>query len=205
MSWQQFVVLAGAHFLALLSPGPDFFLLINHSLGYGRRAGYQTALGIACANGVFIIAALCGVTWLQRSPLTYALMYWSGCAYLAWLGMQFWRGAASSGSVSVAPAERSDFPAFFGRGFASGILNPKNAMFYLTLFTVLAGKDTTMLGRGVAAAWMVAVVLVWDCSVSWLFTQPRTLAAFSRYHGLLHRAGAVVLVGIAAGLVVSWR
>lgn len=202
MSWQQFLLLASAHFLALLSPGPDFFLLLNHALVHGPRAGYRTALGIACANGVFIVAALCGVAWLQENPLAYGLMYWSGCAYLAWLGWQFWRATPAAIRVNAASSNH-DHPAFFTRGFASGILNPKNAMFYLTLFTVLAGKESTALGRGLAGAWMLSAVLTWDCLVSWLFTRGRMLSAFSRRQALLHRGSAWVLFGIVAAMVLS--
>lgn len=199
MSWQQFLILASAHFLALLSPGPDFFLLLNHSLVHGRSAGYRTAWGIACANGVFIAAALGGVAWLQDSPRAYGLVYWGGCAYLAWLGWQFWRATPSSiqpDAASSAPAR----PAFFSRGFASGILNPKNAIFYLTLFTVLAGKDSTALGRGLAGAWMFVAVLAWDCLVSWLLTQARMLAVSSRQQARLNRASAWVLFGIVGAM-----
>lgn len=202
MAWQQFLILASAHFLALLSPGPDFFLLLNHSLAHGRRAGYRTALGIACANGLYIVAALCGGAWLQESPPAYGLMYWSGCAYLAWLGWQFWRAMPSPIRAGTVPSNHAR-PAFFTRGFASGILNPKNAMFYLTLFTVLAGKESTALGRGLAGVWMFIAVLTWDCLVSWLFTQTRMLAAFSRQQALLHRGSAWVLFCIVGGMVWS--
>jgi threonine/homoserine/homoserine lactone efflux protein len=202
MTWQQFLILVSAHFLALLSPGPDFFLLLNHSLAHGRNAGYRTAFGIACANGVFILAALGGVTWLRESQLAYGLVYWSGCGYLAWLGWQFWNATPSPIRANAESANH-DHPAFFVRGFASGILNPKNAMFYLTLFAVLAGKDSTVLGRGLAGIWMFVAVLSWDCLVSWLFTRPRILSAFSRQQALLHRASAWVLFCIVGWMIGS--
>ena len=52
-----FLTVALVHIIALMSPGPDFFLLLNHTVAHGMRAGLLTALGIACANGVFIVAA----------------------------------------------------------------------------------------------------------------------------------------------------
>ncbi|MEH7142519.1 hypothetical protein [Priestia megaterium] len=33
--------------LSGLSPGPDFFLVMKNSLGFGRRIGIATALGVA--------------------------------------------------------------------------------------------------------------------------------------------------------------
>ena len=203
MSWQQFTILVGAHFLALLSPGPDFFLLLNHSLTHGRRAGYRTALGIACANGIFIAAALCGITWLQTNQHAYRVMYWCGCGYLTWLGWQFMNATPSKIEVNSKPASQLN-PSFFARGFASGRMNPKNALFYLTLFTVLSGKENSGIGRSLAGVWMFFAVLIWDCMVCWIITQPRVLSAFSIRQTLVNRASAVMLFCIAGGMVLSY-
>ena len=54
---QDFLWIAGAHFLALLSPGPDFFLVARSSLAHGWRGATGACIGIALANGVFIAAA----------------------------------------------------------------------------------------------------------------------------------------------------
>jgi threonine/homoserine/homoserine lactone efflux protein len=202
MSWQQFFILASAHFLALVSPGPDFFLLLNHALAHGRRAGYRTARGIAAANAFYIVAALCGVAWLHTSPQAYALVYWSGCAYLAWLGWQFWRAVPTPIRLDAGQSDHGR-PAFFARGFASGVLNPKNAIFYLTLFTVLAGRNSSALGRALAGAWMGLAVLAWDCLVCWLFTRARLLSVFSRQQALLHRGSAWVLFCIVGAMIWS--
>jgi threonine/homoserine/homoserine lactone efflux protein len=186
----------------LLSPGPDFFLLLNHSLLHGPRAGYRTALGIACANGVFILAALTGLQWLEQNPLLFGLMYWSGCAYLAWLSWQCWRSPPHDIRTGTA-AQCLTRPAFFTRGFVSGLLNPKNALFYLTLFTVLAGNNSTGAGRAMAGLWMLLVVWGWDCLVSWLFTRERILAAFGRRQHRLQQICAGVLFCIVLAMV--WR
>ena len=45
----EFFLLAGAHLLALASPGPDFLLLLRGSLRHGRGYGLAAALGIALA------------------------------------------------------------------------------------------------------------------------------------------------------------
>jgi threonine/homoserine/homoserine lactone efflux protein len=202
MSWQHFLLLAGAHFLALLSPGPDFLLLVNHTLRHGRRAGYVTAGGIACANGVFIVAAISGLSWLQHSPLAYQLCYWIGCAYLAWLGWQFWLAARAPQSAGPAAAGAAS-GRFFLRGFLSGILNPKNALFYLTLFTVLAGKDSSMAGRSLAGLWMFAVVLGWDCFVSYWLAFANNMAFLQRKQRLLHQGSAWVMWGIVGSMIAA--
>lgn len=195
MSAQQFLILAGAHFLALLSPGPDFFLLLNHSLAHGARAGFRTAAGIACGNGVFILTAVLGLHWLAGQQGLLTLLHGGGCLYLAWLGWQFWRATPGRLTPSTAPTGASA-PSCFLRGFASAILNPKNALFYLSLFAVLAG-DSSLGARALAGAWMFGAVLAWDCLVSAAFARARVLRGFERCQHLLHRASACVLLALA--------
>lgn len=60
-AWQQFGVVAGAHFLALLSPGPDFVLIARSSMLMGWRHTLPLCAGIASANGIFVVLALIGL------------------------------------------------------------------------------------------------------------------------------------------------
>ncbi|MFX6330733.1 LysE family transporter, partial [Acinetobacter baumannii] len=60
----EFFLLAGAHLLALASPGPDFLLLLRGSLRHGRGYGLAAALGIALANGLYIALAIGGFSLL---------------------------------------------------------------------------------------------------------------------------------------------
>lgn len=50
-----------AHFLALISPGPDFLLLVKSSLSNTANRVIGMALGIAIANGIYIALCIIGV------------------------------------------------------------------------------------------------------------------------------------------------
>ena len=41
----DFLFIAAAHFLSLLSPGPDFFLIARTSLAHGWRGGAKREYG----------------------------------------------------------------------------------------------------------------------------------------------------------------
>lgn len=60
---------------------------------------------------------------------------------------------------------KTTFANEFITGFMSGILNPKNLLFYLSLFTAVLTKDVNLgfkLGLGI---WMTLVVFLWDLCV----------------------------------------
>lgn len=73
--WHGFWIITGVHFLACMSPGPDFVLVSQQSLGRGRAAGLLTALGIALGFGVHIVYSVFGLVTLvaQSAPLLTAV------------------------------------------------------------------------------------------------------------------------------------
>jgi threonine/homoserine/homoserine lactone efflux protein len=208
MAWHQFFLIAGAHFCALLSPGPDFFLIVRYALVQGAAAAALASLGIALANGVFIVLAICGVSLLRSHAMLHALLYWGGCAYLAWLGLRFWRAAtpdlavAASGTAGAAHGRLSVCTLLL-TGFLSGILNPKNALFYLALFTLMVGRHTLLFWQGLCGIWMFLVVLAWDCAISLAVGQPRLMARFSRHLAIVHRSSALLLWLVSGGMLLN--
>lgn len=78
----QFAMVAGAHLLALLSPGPDFLLVVRSGLLHGPRRTAAVCLGIALGNGVFILLALAA----QHTPPAIQAAYgaWMFCAVFGW-------------------------------------------------------------------------------------------------------------------------
>ena len=137
---QQFLIVAAAHFLALLSPGPDFFLIARTSLSAGWRIASGACLGIAVANGVFIVAAFTGTAALRPDSVLFVALQLAGCAYLLYLGVLFVRYVGSTNALDRMPkgGEAHAHPSVHqriawlraaGAGFLSGILNPKNPLF----------------------------------------------------------------------------
>ncbi|WP_161786858.1 LysE family transporter [Cupriavidus sp. SK-4] len=178
LPWQQFAMVAGAHGLALLSPGPDFFLVVRSALVHGLRRASGVCLGIALGNGVFIGLALAGFAAMRDYPLLFAALQWAGCAYLAWLG---WRLLRASGELAI-PAADGAAPAPWltqlASGFLSAVLNPKNGLFYASLFSVLAASRTPPAVQLAYGAWMFAVVLGWDLLVAYGIGHPAVRTLF---------------------------
>ena len=204
--WQQFLVIAGAHFLALLSPGPDFFLLVRSAVINGARIASGVCVGIALANGVYIGLAISGVAVLQEVAGLFAVLKWAGCAYLAWLGWRFLtvRGEALTPEMRGA-AKTSGNSWHWWRecrvGFLSGILNPKNSLFYASLFSLGFERRTSFgvqLGYGI---WMFSAVLLWDLCIARAAGHPPIVRRFMAHVRKVERVTGVVLLGIAAGIV----
>ncbi|KIQ06193.1 MULTISPECIES: LysE family translocator [Pseudomonas] len=201
---QQFLIIAAAHFLALLSPGPDFFLVARTSLSAGWRVASGACLGIALANAVFIVAAFTGVSVLQPGSAAFIVLQLVGCLYLLYLGVLFIRHAGSSvlqAAQGTAAARPITWMQAAGMGFLSGILNPKNALFYVSLASMLGNAHGSAGWKLFYGAWMFAVVLGWDLLVALAIGNGRVLQRFQRALPLLERLSGLVLIALALGML----
>ncbi|MBS1208824.1 MAG: lysine transporter LysE [Proteobacteria bacterium] len=205
--WSQFALVAGAHFLALLSPGPDFFLVLRSAMLHGVRKASGVCVGVALANAVFIAIALSGVAWLRDSGPLFTLLKWAGCVYLAWLGWRFLghAGQLTWTATSVQEQESSRWWREFGAGFLSGILNPKNSLFYASLFSLVIHPKTPIFVQRLYGLWMVITVLVWDLAIASAAGHPRVIAHFIARVRSIERVSGAALLTIAAAVIFSGR
>ena len=202
----QFGLVASAHFVALLSPGPDFFLIMRTRIVHGLRPAIATSLGLALANAAYIALALTGVSLLAQWPQLFAVLKWAGGLYLVWLGLLFLR---SDGRLPITDAAPSATTKHFARlaphllqGFLSGILNPKNSLFYALLFGALIAPSTPAGEQALYGLWMASIVFAWDALIAHSVGQPRLLAWFHRHLRHIERSSGVVMLAIAAGIAL---
>ncbi|WP_263769624.1 LysE family translocator [Propionivibrio soli] len=127
------LLFAGAALLMVLTPGPNMIYLISRSICQGKQAGVISLLGVIAGFLVHMLAAALGITALFMTvPLAYEILKWAGAAYLLYLAWQ----AVRPGSKS--PFEARDLPVdtprkLFAMGFVTNLLNPKIAVFYLSI------------------------------------------------------------------------
>ena len=198
---EQFLIVALAHFLALLSPGPDFFLVARTSISAGWRVASGACLGIALANGLFIAMAFAGLAILREGSVLFISLQLAGAGYLLYIGLLFLRHAGSSELTAVAAqGSISSWWRGLGMGFVSGVLNPKNALFYASLAGMVASSSAGW--KWLYSAWMFSIVLLWDLLAAAAIGNKRLLRRFVRALPWLERACGVMLMGLAGALLI---
>ena len=201
-----FPALALAHFLALLSPGPDFFLILGHAVRHRLRGALFICLGIALGNALYICLAVSGWSVMRQVPSLYRFVELAGAGYLAWLGFLLLRESrnATSGEGSLATGEVSPLsPASqLLTGLGSALLNPKNAIFYLTLMTVILGPTATLPQQTFAGIWMTLLVFAWDAALAAAISLPGAQRALEKRIPLIEGLAGLALGGIALWLAL---
>ena len=133
ISTSHFILFFGAALLMALTPGPNMIYLISRSLCQGRAAGVMSWFGVVLGFTVHMCCAALGLTALFMAvPLGYEVLKIAGAAYLLWLAWQALRPGARSPFEARDLAPQSPRK-LFTMGLLTSILNPKVAIFYLSV------------------------------------------------------------------------
>ncbi|QXA92575.1 LysE-family transporter [Citrobacter braakii] len=197
-----FPALALAHFVALLSPGPDFFLLVGYAVRYRMRGSAGLCVGIAIGNGLYILLAIIGWGILRQLPLLFTVIELLGALYLLWIGSQLIRSRPQTLTGADAQSTCPGFGKQLLLGLGSSLLNPKNALFYLALMTALLGPSVTLLQQTMSGIWMTSVVLFWDLLIVMFIGLPQIQRRLTRGILWIERiaGGVLIIFGCAIAL-----
>jgi threonine/homoserine/homoserine lactone efflux protein len=187
-----------------LTPGPNMAWLALLSLERGRLAGLAAVGGVSLGLLLLGLAAGFGLgTLIAENAWLYEALRWGGVGFLIYLAWDSYR-------ESRQPLETRDLSErlvlFFRRGLVTNLLNPKAALFYLTVLpnfvdaTRPAGwQSLTLTGVYVAVATLV------HAAIALAGGQLQPLFATDRARRTLGIVAAVLLVGIAVWVAVATR
>ncbi|MGY5958595.1 LysE family translocator [Kosakonia sp. BK9b] len=198
-----FPALALSHFVALLSPGPDFFLLMGYAIRYRLRGSAGLCVGIAAGNGAYILLAIAGWSALRQFDTVFTAIELLGALWLLWIGLQLLRSRPRTLSASEALQHCPTWRKQLLLGLGSALLNPKNALFYLALMAALLGPHVSLLQQAVSGVWMTMVVLLWDLAVVLLIGLPVVQQRLSHAVWWIERGAGAILMAFGGGIVWS--
>jgi RhtB (resistance to homoserine/threonine) family protein len=204
----EFTTLAVLHALAVISPGPDFAIVLRQSVVHGRRVALATSAGIGSGIVVHVLYSVLGLGLLLRtSPRVLEVIQLVGAAYLLWLGVQSLRARPRSDVASeaspIADAAGGGVRRAFVTGFITNATNVKATWFFLSVFTVVVSPQTPRWLQGAYGAWMAVATTLWFSLVSFGFSQPAVRRAFLWRGHWFDRAMGVILIALALRLALS--
>jgi len=206
----EFFKVALAHLLAVVSPGPDFAVVLRQSLTHGRRTAIWTSVGVGTAILLHVGYSLLGLGLLiQSSEVWFAVVKYAGAGYIAWLGLQSLRvkarteaeifaGRGEAGGAGL-PTSR----AAFVTGFVTNALNPKATLFFVSLFVMVVSPQTPKLVQVGYGVWMALGTMAWFSLVAVFFTREDVRRVFLRLGHWIDRVLGVVFLVLAGSLAFA--
>ena len=200
-----FTVVAG---VVTIIPGADMALVAHSVLTRGRRAGYVTSVGVCTGLWVHAVASALGLSAiLMTSAALFSAVKLAGALYLMALGVLSIRRALipDAGALGIAAmATTRDARRAFSRGFLCNLLNPKVALFYLTLLPQFVRPGDNVLARSLLLAGVHVVIgLVWLVTYAYFLGRVSAALHRPRVRRALEGVTGALLIGLGGRL--AWE
>jgi threonine efflux protein len=185
------------HWMLLLIPGPNMFLVSHLAAGGQRRAAWLASLGISMVACWWALLAMLGVQALFAAMPGIRLgVQVVGGFYLLLLALRFWR----SGSPRAAGQVTQVLGAWaaWRMGLITNLLNPKSAMVFSSLFVAALPPQLPFALQIAMLAMVFCNAMVWHLFLALVLSQPRAQAAYARQRQWLAR-GAGACLGLFGG------
>lgn len=191
--------------LGMLSPGPDFFLVIKNAARYRRSVAMVTALGIIMAVATHMAYCVAGLAVVITTTLwLFNLLKYVGAGYLIWIGAQALLAKGNSKmDVSQVAKQQTTYKNAFIQGYLCNLLNPKATLFFLSVFTQVLNLNSST-GEKLWYAfiiWILAAIW-WPVLVFLIQSAPvrRWLAKVQRS---VDKVLGVVLIGLGVKVALG--
>lgn len=197
-----FLSVMTVHFIALMSPGPDFFFVSQTAVSRSRKEAMLGVLGITAGVMVWAAVALLGLNLiLAKMAWLHSIIMVGGGLYLCWMGFQMLRGAlkkSDAPQVELAAGGRS-----FVKGLLTNLANPKAIIYFGSVFSLFVGDSV-----GANARWGIFVLIVvetfaWFTLVASVFALPRVRRGYQRMAKWIDGVAGALFAGFGIHLIIS--
>ncbi|WP_354625398.1 LysE family translocator [Psychromonas sp. MME2] len=202
----EFLMVTLIHFLAVISPGPDFAIVVRQSISFGRKTAIMTSLGIGVGISMHVLYTLLGIGLIiTQSETAFMVAKIAGTLYLSYLGIKLLFSKAQTTKtmeVNVDHDKKHHQKAFM-LGFMTNLLNPKATMFFLAVFTSIVSINTPLYVQSIYGLWITVTTALWFSLVAFFFSQQRVRDKFVSHGYIFERIMGVVLLLFAGKLAIA--
>lgn len=189
--------------LGLISPGPDFVIVIRNSLSSSRTYGIWTAFGVALGTLVHITYIWLGMEFLiQKNIWLFSILKYLGAGYLIYLGYKSFTNTARI-SISHEVRKNASISQAITSGFLTNALNPKAMLFFIGLFTVAieSNSNTNMMLLYVVIIFMQT--FVWFTVVAIVFSNHLLKSRFNSVQSVVDKTIGAIFIALGTKLMFS--
>ncbi|MGP2657289.1 LysE family translocator [Malaciobacter sp. WC5094] len=201
----EFLILASALFIALLSPGPDFAMILKQSVSYGKRASIFSSIGIGLGVSIHLVYTLLGIGFIiSKSIILFNIVKYLGAVYLIYLGFMSLKSKGmklQNGEIDQ-KENMSDFKSF-SIGFLCNALNPKATLFFLSMFTVVINIDTPMYIQAIYGLFCMFATIIWFICLSLFLSHSKVRGFFNSFGIWFDRVVGVILISLGIKVALS--
>ncbi len=192
-----------------VAPGPDFFMVLRNSLARGRTAGVMTALGIGSALVVHVVYSVLGLALvIASSPTIFGIIRVCGAFYLLYIAIKCLLNKDTTDLEAVCAdgaSETSENSPFRGwrEGFWCNLLNPKAALFFLSIFSQFMTPETPNALRWIYGGEVIVIVTTWFVLLALFLSTAKIRGVYTKIARWIDAGVGVIFGGVGCSILVQ--
>jgi threonine/homoserine/homoserine lactone efflux protein len=190
---------------AVVSPGPNTFIVTRLALAGGRRPALLAVLGVTLGNLCWLTVTLGGAHLLfERAPVLASALRIAGALYLGYMGVRALRAAILGGDI-LTRIEGASAPvgSSFRAGLFASLTNPNTLPFYLSLLGVTVAPRVPLWVRFAAGGGVLVLCMLWYGGLAVGFSSETVQLGYRRWARAINVLLAVLLIAFALRLLLA--
>ncbi|UCZ56411.1 LysE family translocator [Desulfurispirillum indicum] len=188
--------------VAVITPGPNFFITVHTAIGTTRRLSLFTVMGIVVGTLVWSVSGYLGISVLfKAAPMLYFVFKVIGGLYLVYVGFNL--------IIKRRNQTKSDIGKYhsaiscFRLGLLTNLLNPKTAAFMTSLFAATIPPDVSIELGVVCVVLICSISAIWYSLISALFSYDIARKLYDKQKQKIEKVAGAIFVGFGLKLAIS--
>lgn len=188
--------------ITIVTPGPDFVVVVKNTIIGSRRAGILTALGVSTAIWIHITYSIIAVNFIaNQSEFILQSVKLLGATYLIWLGCKSINiFKIKKGTVD----NKKNYSSYWLVGFINNLLNPKATLFFISVFSHIVSPDATLSTQLLYGVIITIICLSWFCLVPIILTNRWTEPYLDKVISPIEKVAGVLFIGYGLNIYLKF-
>lgn len=211
------ITVGSVHLGGLISPGPDFALVLKNSIArdsksLSRKLACITALGLASGVLIHTLLSILGVSILiKNQPMLFTGLQLLGATYLLYLGYGALKsgwyrvksGCITSLGVDTNKQQKVGIWQVYLTGLVTNLLNPKALVYFISLVSAfVVNSSSTSLKLSIAAE-LFLLTFIWFSLLAIFLSAKKMQEWIKQFEGYINIATGMLFSSV--GVIIIWQ
>lgn len=192
--------------LGLISPGPDFFMVLRNTLNSSKLNGIATAFGISIGTLILFTIGFFGVgAVISTNKTLFLLLKFFGFTYLAFLGLKslfFLKTVDDKDLVKSNNNGKNLYLRYLLLGLYCNLSNPKALLYIISLATYIVNQENTLLNNCIYIIIAGISAFFWFSLVATIFDSKLIRIHFFKYQKQINIILGLLFLYIAIKIIL---
>lgn len=192
--------------LLVMVPGQGVAMVLRQSIIGGSSAAFLSSVGNCLGILIWSASSAIGLSAIfTESPTAYAILKWSGVAFLTLISIQTFLSLRQEfGKFDLSSSGKTTPWGSFRLGLVTNLTNAKAAVYAVAFIPAFIPQDVSLGFCIIALGSVWALIsITWNIALIWTVKKSSTYIQRPNVRRVLTAISAMGILGIAVGLAIS--